>query len=100
MLLNVGFRAIIPPAVIARSVATKQSRGRRAPDDSWIASAHARNDGSASEPFGLKPHHLARPHALVGGEDDAKRVDRVLEVLAEIDLAANGLEEQALLALA
>ena len=48
----------------------------------------------------LKPHHLAGPHALVGGEDDAQRVDRVLEVLAEIDLATDRLEEQALLALA
>ena len=32
--------------------------------------------------------------------DDAQRVDRILDVLAEIDLAANRLEEQALLALA
>ncbi len=47
----------------------------------------------------LKPHHLPPAHALVGGENDAQRVDRVLEMLAEIDLAADGLEEQALLAL-
>jgi hypothetical protein len=50
--------------------------------------------------FSPKPHHLACPHAFVGGEDDAPRVDRVLKVLAEIDLAADRLEEQALLALA
>ena len=48
----------------------------------------------------LKPHHLARPHALVGREHDAQRVDRVLEMIREIDLAADRLQEQPLLALA
>ena len=48
----------------------------------------------------LKLHHLPGAHAFVGGEDDAQRVDRVLKMLAEVDLAADRLEEQALLALA
>jgi hypothetical protein len=50
--------------------------------------------------FASELHHLPGPHALVGGEDDAQRVDRIFEMLAKIDLATDRLEEQALLALA
>src|ERR1700677_934484 len=89
-----------------------------APSGSLIWRAAARPEGRASfrTPYG-PPHsprrrreeaqgernsldlpHLPGPYVLVGGEYDAQRVDRVLDVLAEIDLAADRLEEQALLA--
>ena len=52
-------------------------------------------DGDSSE-----LDHLPGPHALVGGENDAQRVDRIFKMLAKIDLTTDRLEEQALLALA
>src|SRR3954464_458652 len=48
----------------------------------------------------LQAHDFAAPHALVGGKDDAQRVDRGLVVLGQVDLAADRAEKQPLLPLA
>src|ERR1700678_1174132 len=67
----------------------------------WAATFSRGEKGGAAgrSQSALESNHLARPDAFVRGEDDAQRVDHILEVLAEIDLATDRLEEQALLAL-
>src|SRR6185437_7651024 len=45
-------------------------------------------------------YRLAGPYALVGGEDDAQRMDSVAMMLGKISLAADRLQKQALLAIA
>src|SRR5580693_4998633 len=83
-------------------------RAKRASASGWLPHLALRATFSRREKEGaagrsqsaLESNHLPRPDAFVGGEDDAQRIDRVLEMLAEIDLAADRFEEQALLALA
>src|SRR5229473_3638025 len=60
---------------------------------STIAQSRARNAS-------LQAHDFAAPDALVGGKDDAQRIDRGLVTLGQIDLAADRPQEQPLLPLA
>jgi ABC-type sugar transport system ATPase subunit len=43
--------------------------------------------------FSSQPHDRARAHAFVGGEHDAQRIERVFEMVVQIDFPANGAVE-------
>src|SRR6185503_18979961 len=48
----------------------------------------------------LQPHHLTRLHRLIGRDHDPQARYRVVHVVAEVDVAVDGVDEEALLAFA
>src|SRR5216684_3471655 len=60
----------------------------------------ARHPHAIHSSASLQAHDFAAPDALVGGKDDAQRIDRGLVMLGQIDLAADRPQEQPLLPLA
>ena len=95
------------PLSYGRGVGGEGSRAKRAsgrfPHPAGFA-RHFLPEGEGKErvirsQFASELHYLPRAHALVGCENDAQRVDRVFEMVAQIDLAADRFQKQALFAL-
>ena len=52
-----------------------------------------RRRGEGPPRFLLEAHDRAAAHAFVGGEHDAQRIERVFEMVVQIDFPANGAVE-------
>jgi len=50
----------------------------------------ARHPHAIHSSASLQAHDFAAPDALVGGKDDAQRIDRSLVMLGQINLAVSG----------